>query len=124
MDCGYLLEPPRRGGSNEYPQSMFSSRNMKNITVFVSENFKFLEEKFSIYLNRHVFVMSIKSQPQRLSQMHVRLVIRRSPVLSHWVWQQCCVDIDHKIFSTVILSLQLIQEGQWQFLGKECTSSG
>ena len=22
-DCGYLLEPPRRGGSNEYPQSMF-----------------------------------------------------------------------------------------------------
>ena len=31
---------------------------MKNITVFLSENFKFLEEKFSIYLNRHVFVMS------------------------------------------------------------------
>ena len=23
MDCGYSLEPPRRGGSNEYPQSMF-----------------------------------------------------------------------------------------------------
>ena len=22
-DCGYTLEPPRRGGSNEYPQSMF-----------------------------------------------------------------------------------------------------
>ena len=22
-DCGYSLEPPRRGGSNEYPQSMF-----------------------------------------------------------------------------------------------------
>ena len=22
MDCGYSLEPPRRGGSNEYPQSM------------------------------------------------------------------------------------------------------
>ena len=22
IDCGYLLEPPRRGGSNEYPQSM------------------------------------------------------------------------------------------------------
>ena len=21
--CGYSLEPPRRGGSNEYPQSMF-----------------------------------------------------------------------------------------------------
>ena len=23
IDCGYPLEPPRQGGSNEYPQSMF-----------------------------------------------------------------------------------------------------
>ena len=23
IDCGYSLEPARRGGSNEYPQSMF-----------------------------------------------------------------------------------------------------
>ena len=23
IDCGYSLEPPRRGGSNEYQQSMF-----------------------------------------------------------------------------------------------------
>ena len=29
IDCGYSLEPPRRGGSNEYPQSMFSSRKKK-----------------------------------------------------------------------------------------------
>ena len=28
--CGYSLEPPQRGGSNEYPQSMFLSRNKKN----------------------------------------------------------------------------------------------
>ena len=26
IDCGYSLEPPRRGGSNEYPQSMVLSR--------------------------------------------------------------------------------------------------
>ena len=30
IDCGYTLEPPRRGGSNEYPQSMFLIRNKKN----------------------------------------------------------------------------------------------
>ena len=30
IDCGYSLEPPRRGGSNEYPESMFTSRNKKN----------------------------------------------------------------------------------------------
>ena len=31
--CGYSLEPPRRGGSNEYPQSMFLSRH-KKINVY------------------------------------------------------------------------------------------
>ena len=30
IDCGYSLDPPRRGGSNEYSQSMFLSRNKKN----------------------------------------------------------------------------------------------
>ena len=26
IDCGYSLELPRRGGSNEYPQSMFFNK--------------------------------------------------------------------------------------------------
>ena len=30
IDYGYTLEPPLRGGSNEYPQSMFWSKNKKN----------------------------------------------------------------------------------------------
>ena len=30
IDCGYSLEPSQWGGSNEYPQSMFLSRNKKN----------------------------------------------------------------------------------------------
>ena len=30
IDCGYMLEMPHRGGSNEYPQSMFWSKNKKN----------------------------------------------------------------------------------------------
>ena len=32
---------------------------MKNIRIFVSENFQFLEVKVSIYLNRRVFVMDL-----------------------------------------------------------------
>ena len=60
-DCGYSLELPRRGGSNEYPQSMFSAEIWK-ISEFLSENFQFLEVKFSVYLNRHVFVMSWNSE--------------------------------------------------------------
>ena len=57
IDCGYSLEPPRRGGSNEYPQSMFWAEIWK-ISEFLSENFQFLVVKFSIYLNRRVFVMN------------------------------------------------------------------
>ena len=30
IDCGYTLEPPCRGSSYEYPQSMFWSKNKKN----------------------------------------------------------------------------------------------
>ena len=30
---------------------------MKNISFFLSKNFQFLEVKFSVYLNRRVFVM-------------------------------------------------------------------
>ena len=32
---------------------------MKTISFFLSENFQFLEVKFSIYLYRHVFVMIV-----------------------------------------------------------------
>ena len=35
-------------------------RNMKTIGVFLFENFKFLEVKFSLNLNRRVFIMTYK----------------------------------------------------------------
>ena len=31
IDCGNTLEQPRWGGSNEYPQSMFLSKNKKKV---------------------------------------------------------------------------------------------
>ena len=39
IDCGYTLEPPRGGGSNEYPQSIFLSRNKKNNVYPVNPSF-------------------------------------------------------------------------------------
>ena len=39
IDCGYSLEPPRRGGSKEYPQSMFVNRNKKNNVYPVNPSF-------------------------------------------------------------------------------------
>ena len=42
IDCGYTLEPPRRGGSNEYPQSMFWSKNKKNRYSPVNPSFSIM----------------------------------------------------------------------------------
>ena len=39
IDCGYTLEPPQRGGSNEYPQSMLWSKNKKNMYTRVNPTF-------------------------------------------------------------------------------------
>ena len=58
IDYEYLLEPPRRGGSNEYHNLCFEQKYEK-YQSFLSENFQFLEVKVSIYLNRRVYVMSI-----------------------------------------------------------------
>ena len=35
INCGYLLEPPHWGGSNECPQSMFWAEIRKNIRIFI-----------------------------------------------------------------------------------------
>ena len=39
IDCGCLLEPPRRGGSNKYPQSMFWPKIRKIICTPVNPSF-------------------------------------------------------------------------------------
>ena len=46
IDCGYLLEPPRRGGSNGYPQSMFLSRNKKNNVYTCKSQFYYIKVGF------------------------------------------------------------------------------
>ena len=47
IDCGYSLEPPHRGGSNEYPQSMFPSRNMKNKVYPCKPQFYYIKVGFN-----------------------------------------------------------------------------
>ena len=46
IDCGYSLEPPRRGGSNEYPQSMFWRRNKKNNVYPCKPQFYYIKVGF------------------------------------------------------------------------------
>ena len=46
IDCGYSLEPPQQGSSNEYPQSMFLSRNKKNNVYPCKPQFYFIKVGF------------------------------------------------------------------------------
>ena len=39
IDCGYSLEPPRWGGSNKYPQSMFWAEIRKIVYTPVNPSF-------------------------------------------------------------------------------------
>ena len=50
IDCGYPLEPPRRGGSNEYPQSMFFLAEIRKISDIFIWKFSFFGGKiFSVF---------------------------------------------------------------------------
>ena len=61
-------------------------------------------------------------RPRWLSWMGVWLETRRSGFDPCWGRQHSFAEIDHEIFSTVILSLPLIQEGQLSVSGeKMCT---
>ena len=66
IDCGYSLESPRRVPTNDV-----LNRKMKHIRVFYLKIFSFLEVKFSIHLNRRVFVMT----PRFLNGL-----------FTHWIW--------------------------------------
>ena len=46
IDCGYSLEPPRRGGSNEYPQSMFRAEIRKIMYTPVNPQFYYIKVGF------------------------------------------------------------------------------
>ena len=49
IDCGYSLEPPRRDGSNKYPQSMFWAEMWKISEFFYLKSFIFSGKIFSLF---------------------------------------------------------------------------
>ena len=58
QDCGYSLQPPEWGSSNEYPQSMFLSRNKKNNVYPSKPQFYYIKVGVKVpALYRYVFAM-------------------------------------------------------------------
>ena len=52
IECGYSLEPPRPS-----THILCFEQKYEKYPTFLSENFYILMVRFSVYLNRHVFVM-------------------------------------------------------------------
>ena len=126
IDYGYSLEPPRRGGSNEYPQSMFWAEIWKNIRVFLSENFRFfLVVNVSVYLIRHVFIMlyvffryAVFALKSYRFCFHVKCYRFLFPLYYFSCFNSlCCLICDGLVICWVIV--MLISEGQYKYAGKQ-----
>ena len=56
IHCGYTLEPPHLGGSNEYPQSMFWIKNKKIRYTPLKPQFFYIKVGFKwVYIVRTCF---------------------------------------------------------------------
>ena len=92
IDCGYPLEPPRRGGSNKYPQSLFAPVNL---------SFTILKWGLSgSKLYRCVFVMLII-----LSRTYAEAVLTSTHNLCFWA------EIRKIMYAPVNLSFTILKWG-------------
>ena len=82
IDCGYSLEPPRRGDSNEYPKSMFLSRNKKNNVYPCKPQFCYIKVGFKGVRNCiGVFSWCVNDS-------RVLRACSRGPCKMHWLHQE------------------------------------
>ena len=87
----HSLEPSQWGSSNEYPQSMLWAEIWK-ISEFLSKNIQFLVKKFSIYLNRCVFIMNLISWESWFFQVHITLWNEQIIIMSCFcIGQELCI---------------------------------
>ena len=76
--------------------------------------------KFDIYVEASILISYKTKQPASVAQLDAPSDWRPGGrgFNPRWGRQQSFVEIDHEIFSTVILSLPLIQEGQLSVSGE------
>ena len=67
IDRGYSLEPPHRGGSIEYPHSMFLSRNKKNNVYPSKPQFYCIKMGFK---GVNIIEACLRGHPCRCSQLN------------------------------------------------------
>ena len=95
IDCGYALEPPRRGGSNAYPQYMYLNRNMKNSVYPCKPQFYYIKVGFKgVKINRHVFVMKCEKCLQYIRIVNcIQCISKRIATALIELQKSFCVEI-------------------------------
>ena len=113
--CGYSLEPPRRGGSNEYPQSVFWAE-YENRSEFLSEHFQFFgSEFFNIcFRNGPLFLKGLGAQESKQEVTEVFTLVKTDSQ----IYQICLVPLRLFLVSFVqnifaCTHLNRIGECQW-----------
>ena len=82
IDCGYSLEPPQRGGSNEYPQFIFFSRNKKNNVYPFKPQFYYTKVGFKgVEIIKACFRDETTASEQCLSCLHMPLLRNSKNIL-------------------------------------------
>ena len=104
IDCGYSLEPPRRGGSNEYPQYMFLSWNTKNNVYPRKPQFHYIKVGFT-GIKKYVFVMNYPIYSEILIFHHTYTKIWTSPTGYFRKFQFCVCMFISLLESTCIYRL-------------------
>ena len=77
---------------------------MKKYQIFLYENFQFLEVKFSIYLNRRVFVMYCSHHPLSGAPGGLCFLVVASPgYLPLYFWNSLRISSQLRIFTVRLL---------------------
>ena len=81
----YSLEPPRRGGSNEYPQSMFWEEIWKNIRIFYL-NFSFFGCKTFNIFGKACFSNANDSAKEHICAGHMMHTVFTQIIRTSWLF--------------------------------------
>ena len=110
IDCVYSLEPPRRGGSNEYPQSMYLSRNKKNNVYPCKPQFYYIKVGFKgSKLYRHVFVMKTYVVGTHMKRLKKALLMSIHSVCFLWRTRDNYPRITRDVRNELLISIWRLQ---------------
>ena len=97
INCGYSLEPLPEAVLTSTHNLCFEQK-YKRYQSFLSKNFQFLEVKFSIYLNRRVFVMTRNAHyhtcqipSQRSICAYTTMMLYDQDLISNTVFSHLCL---------------------------------